>query len=98
VSESLTPALVCCHCRTRKVNRRRGLCWACYYTDGVRDQYPSTSKYARRGEGNFAGEGSMPEPTLALPGTAEKTAVLEMRAKLKQALWHPADATRGGTR
>lgn len=83
---------ICKHCQKSKVNRPRGLCWSCYYTDGVKDQYPSTSKYARRGEGNFSGMGTLPEPTEAAPGTPEKMAVLEMRAKLKQMLWHPNDA------
>lgn len=87
---------ICKHCRKSKVNRPRGLCWGCYYTDGVKDQYPSTSKYARRGEGNFAGPAATPEPTTAPPGTPEKMAVLEMRAKLKQALWHPLDAQYAG--
>jgi hypothetical protein len=32
------------------------------------------------------------EPTRARPGTPEKVAILEKRACLHQALWHPADA------
>ncbi len=84
---------VCRHCSKAKVNRPRGLCWSCYYAPGVKDQYPSTSKYARRGEGNFNGNApNAPEPTMAAPGTPEKMAVLELRAKMKQALWHPLDA------
>lgn len=83
---------ICRHCKKSKVNRPRGLCWSCYYTDGVKDQYPSTSKYARRGVGNFNGNAPLPEPTTAPPGTPEKMAVLEERARLKQALWHPLDA------
>lgn len=35
----------CRHCDTNAVNRPRGLCWTCYYTPGVLDLYPSTSKY-----------------------------------------------------
>ena len=38
---------VCRNCNRGPVNRPRGLCWSCYYTPGVRDQYPSTSKFAR---------------------------------------------------
>ncbi|MBY0461043.1 MAG: hypothetical protein K2V38_27290, partial [Gemmataceae bacterium] len=54
---------------------------------------PSTSKYARRGVGNFTGAAPLPAaPTTAAPGTPEKLAVLEQRAKLKQAIFHPADA------
>ena len=47
--------MICRHCQKSKVNRPRGLCWSCYYTPGVKEQYPSTSKYARRGVGNFTG-------------------------------------------
>lgn len=84
---------ICRHCVKCKVNRPRGLCWSCYYTPGVKEQYPSTSKYARRGVGNFTGNAPLPSaPTTAAPGTPEKLAVLEMRAKMKQAIFHPADA------
>ncbi|HYH68671.1 MAG TPA: hypothetical protein VD866_28520 [Urbifossiella sp.] len=85
---------VCRNCSKSKVNRPRGLCWSCYYTPGVKEQFPSTSKYARRGVGNFNGLAPLPDaPTSAAPGSPEKLAVLEQRAKLKQALFHPADAT-----
>ena len=84
---------ICKHCRQGKVNRPRGLCWGCYYTPGVKDLHPSTSKYARRGEGNFTSFApTAPDPTPFAPGSAEKLAVLERRVKLKQALWHPLDA------
>ena len=76
-----------------KANRPRGLCFRCYYTPGVRDRYPSTSKFGRRGIGNFCGNAPSPfVPTTAAPGSLEKLAVLEMRARLNQALWHPLDA------
>ena len=51
---------VCRHCSKSKVNRPRGLCWSCYYTPGVKELYPSTSKYARRGVGNFTGNAPLP--------------------------------------
>jgi hypothetical protein len=83
----------CKNCGRAKVNRPRGLCWTCYYAPGVKEMYPSTSKFARRGVGNFNGNAPTPPiPTTAAPGTPEKLAVMEMRAKLKQALWHPLDA------
>src|SRR5687767_2729126 len=94
----LTPRLttvgrVCRHCQQSKVNRPRGLCWSCYYRPGVRELYPSTSKYARRGVGNFAGAAPLPPcPTSARPGTPEKLAVLEERARDRCGLWHPYDA------
>lgn len=84
--------MLCRHCQKVKSNRPRGLCWSCYYTPGVRDLFPSTSKFARRGVGTSNRGGPLPEPTDALPGTPEKVAVLEERARLGQCLWHPLDA------
>lgn len=83
----------CCHCFKRKVSRPRGLCWTCYYTPGVKELHPSTSKYARRGVGNTM-RGSLlpPEPTNALPGSPEKIAVMAQRAEMGCCLFHPADA------
>jgi hypothetical protein len=83
---------LCRHCEKVKSNRPRGLCWSCYYTPGVRDMYPSTSKFARRGVADFNGRARLPEPTDALPGTPEKVRVLEERARQGQQLWHPLDA------
>ncbi len=83
----------CRHCQRSRVNRPRGLCWTCYYKPGVRDQYPSTSKYARRGVSDRTGRAPMPpNPTWARPGSPEKVAILEERARQRMALWHPADA------
>ncbi|MBV9124133.1 MAG: hypothetical protein JO112_12305 [Planctomycetes bacterium] len=85
--------MMCRHCGRSQVNRPRGLCWSCYYTPGVRELYPSTSKFARRGIDDFNGQVPLPAaPTEALPGTPEKVAILEQRAHLRQALWHPEDA------
>jgi hypothetical protein len=47
--------MICVHCCKKKVNRPRGLCWGCYYTPGVRDLYPITSKFGKR-------SGVRPEP------------------------------------
>jgi hypothetical protein len=86
--------MLCRHCQKVKANRPRGLCWSCYYTPGVRDLYPSTSKFARRGVSDFNGRTRLPaEPTSALPGTPEKVAVLMERARQGVSLWHPLDAT-----
>jgi len=84
--------MTCRHCRRVPSSRPRGLCWSCYYSPGVRELYPSTSKFARRGVSDFCGKARLPEPTTALPGTPEKVAVLEERARLGLALWHPLDA------
>jgi hypothetical protein len=85
--------MTCRHCGRSRVNRPRGLCWSCYYTPGVRERYPSTSKFAKRGVGNGNGLAPLPlMPTRARPGSPEKVAVLEERARRRQALWHPLDA------
>ena len=85
--------MICRHCHQSKVNRPRGLCWSCYYKPGVRELYPSTSKFARRGVGNFCGVAPLPPfPTTAAPGSPEKVAILAERARLGLSLWHPLDA------
>lgn len=84
---------ICRHCNKIPINRPRGLCWGCYYTPGVKDKYPSTSKYARRGHGNFCGVSPLPEePTKAPPGSAAKVEILIQRCKAGNSLWHPEDA------
>lgn len=42
--------MICRHCSKFKANRPRGLCWKCYYTPGVRDLFPSTSKFVGKKE------------------------------------------------
>jgi hypothetical protein len=92
-AEARGPVPLCRNCRKFNTNRPRGLCWSCYYTPGVRDRYPSTSKYARRGSGNGAGPRPVAlAPTTAPPGSPEKVAVMERRADDKRAIFHPADA------
>ncbi|HKA07074.1 MAG TPA: hypothetical protein VKD71_07430 [Gemmataceae bacterium] len=86
--------MICRHCLRSRVNRPRGLCWSCYYRPGVREQYPSTSKFARRGLGNFCGAAPLPAiATQAAPGSEEKIAVLSQRVQNGQSLWHPNDLT-----
>jgi hypothetical protein len=85
--------MLCRNCQRVRANRPRSLCWTCYYTPGIRDRFPSTSKFARRGVDDFYGKASLaPAPTTALPGTPEKVAILAERARQRQALWHPLDA------
>jgi hypothetical protein len=88
--------MVCRHCQRAPVNRPRGLCWVCYYTPGLKNQYPSTSKFGRRGLDDFYGELPLATlPTRALPGSHEKIAVLQERALCRQSLWHPEDGLAG---
>jgi hypothetical protein len=86
--------MVCRHCGHRtQSGRPRGLCWSCYYTPEVRARYPAQ---VIRGVGLFAGPSPQPmKATRALPGSPEKVAVLEQRARLGQELWHPQDAGMG---
>jgi hypothetical protein len=85
--------MLCRHCNRVRSNRPRGLCWSCYYRPGVRELYPSTSKFARRGVDDFNGKVALPHaPTSAMPGSPEKVEVLAQRARLRQNLWHPLDA------
>lgn len=93
----IVPPRLCRHCRVRHVSRPRGLCRVCYYTPGVPALYPSASRYARRGSGNFCGNAPLPEPTKCAPGTAEKLAVMAERARLSLALFHPRDGRRDAT-
>lgn len=92
----MTQGRVCVHCGgTRNVSRPRGLCWTCYYTPGVRDQYPPLSKFAKYGAQvtttrNMASK--EPVPTDTLPGTEERFRVLEERARNGESLKHPMDA------
>ena len=83
----------CRHCQRAAISRPRQLCWTCYYTPGIRERYPSTSKYGRRGEGNFYGRVPLPPfPTQAPPGSPEKIALLSQRAQQRTELFHPNDA------
>ncbi len=84
--------MLCRHCNRVPSNRPRGLCWSCYYKPGVRELYPSTSKFARRGVEDRVGKAPLPEtPTDAPPGSPEKVLILIERARKRQSLWHPED-------
>lgn len=85
--------MMCRNCQKTKSNRPRGLCWTCYYTPGVRELFPSTSKFARRGVGNFNGNAPLPDQsTDASPGSEAKILILMERAAKRQALFHPHDS------
>lgn len=85
--------MLCRHCNQKKANRPRDLCWACYYTPGIRDLYPPTSKFARRSDrGNTNSDSPLPaEPTAAPPGSKDKMRVMVARVIRGESLFHPAD-------
>ena len=83
----------CLHCRDCVATRPRGLCYGCYYVLEIRDSYATLrEKYAPSEIADFNGAAKKPKvPTDTLPGTPERTAVYEERARLGMSLWHPAD-------
>lgn len=84
----------CRHCGGPQTGQRpRGLCWGCYYTPGVRDLYPSTSKFGRRGITTTGGYSLPGAASHAAPGSEERLQTLERRAKAGESLWHPDDRT-----
>lgn len=82
----------CLHCGERVANARRGLCVPCYNSGGVRALYETVATL-RRGA---ATSGTVPPPpttpTLFLPGTPEKVAVMEFRVAAGFRPCHPDDA------
>jgi hypothetical protein len=88
---ALAPSAPCRHCGQARAIQRRGLCHACYYTPGVRDLYPSTSKYGQR-DLDRRDRPPPATPTSARPGSEAKVRVLEERAARGEALFHPLDS------
>ena len=85
--------MTCRHCAHPRVSRPRGLCHRCYsLTPGVRELYPSDSRYARRGVGNGNRAGTPPAVPCPHPqGSPERMEMLGRRAEAGEALWHPGD-------
>lgn len=84
--------LPCRHCNKRHSNRPRQLCWACYYAPGVRELYPSTSKFARRGVGNHNRCRAPGPPTDFAPRTREKVLLMAERVAQGMPAFSPGDA------
>lgn len=88
---------VCLHCRTRKVSRPRGLCWNCFYTPGLREQYQTQrssdgKRTGRRGIANgYINPPAPVRPTEARPGSREKIQAMIERTQAGEGLWHPQD-------
>lgn len=84
---------LCRHCCRKRANRPKGLCWTCYYAPGVKERYGHIAPCGRRSDvPDFCRAAPLPAPTLALPGSEEKIAVLADRARKGLALHHPRDA------
>lgn len=92
---STATAALCQNCQRDRGVYSRELCWSCYYTPDVRDQYePMATPSNHRGLGiDVYAPLAPPEPTTARPGTIEKLHVLMDRLEAGYALWHPDDAT-----
>lgn len=87
----------CKHCGRRLAWQSRGLCNSCYEKPAVREQYPLEAPTGNRGSGiGLFRELGRPElPTAAPPGSPEKLAVLEERARRGLALHHDDDLNEG---
>jgi hypothetical protein len=85
---SATLAL-CRHCQHVRRLKARGLCSRCYDRPEVRVLYPCL--VSQRRPESQGGHPLPSEPTTATPATPEKVAVLEERAALGLALFHPLD-------
>ncbi|MER3416877.1 MAG: hypothetical protein C4297_11790 [Gemmataceae bacterium] len=82
--------MVCRHCHESVVSRPRGLCWRCYYTPGVREQY-APKGFTQRLAIGFRDPPLPEKPTRARPGSRAKIRVLAKRAARGVQLWHPLD-------
>jgi hypothetical protein len=85
---------ICRHCQSHKANRPRGLCWSCYYTPGVKELYPTSSKYGRRSDDTNHGHAqSKPATDTARvePGSPEKVALMAGRVLRGESLTDPSE-------
>jgi hypothetical protein len=85
----------CRHCGCRVASRPRRLCRHCHDDPAIRQQYAPRRPCGRRGTGTDS-PGGIPRPlprhgTAAEPGSEDKIAILQQRARQGQQLHHPAD-------
>lgn len=82
----------CRHCGLMG-RRPKGLCWKCFSTPEINQQYQTQSKYhPNHMEKDFDGKAPLGSPTQALPGSEEKLQAMEDRARRGFAIFHPQDA------
>lgn len=94
---------ICLHCAREKRMRARGLCCSCFSKVEIREQYPPTEHYRRKGwkivreeDVDFNGGYQLAEsPTQSSPGSEGKIEVLCLRFSLRVSLWHPLDRPAG---
>jgi len=83
---------MCRHCNRRKANKCRGLCFSCYFKPGVRERYPSESKFGQWGIGHSTPAARADfAPTKTPPGTETRVAVYATRAVMRLPIFHPND-------
>lgn len=83
----------CRHCRVRRGWKARGLCSTCFIDRGIRDLQPPRRLCLGQADAHedFYGPGGVPEPTMARPGSEEKTLVLQQRAARGEQLFVRGD-------
>jgi hypothetical protein len=85
---------LCRHCQRNlaKLNNSRLLCYGCMMQPAIRELYPpAPNKYTRQGHG-LSELTREPEPTAALPGSAEKMEQMSQRLADGEHLHHRRDA------
>lgn len=84
--------MTCRNCSRGKATRPRGLCWTCYYAEGVKDRYPITSKFAPKSRlANVAEPPLAPTPCPYPAGTSERMLCYQRRIEAGYAVFHPDD-------
>lgn len=84
---------VCRHCHgPLTFGPSRKLCWRCYKNPAIKAQYPAQAKYRNKLDDGVKAPSLSPRPTLALPGTARKIAIMAARIARGWQPRHPGDA------
>jgi hypothetical protein len=91
----MRPIRLCQHCKRRQINRPRLLCWSCFYEPAIRQQYEAVRNQYMEPHNLNRDNNKKPRlptyPTDALPGSAEKIAIMEARFAEGLAVFHPED-------
>lgn len=87
---------MCQHCKKKKANRFRGLCYTCYYTPEIRIAYQPRQKQQMTQRLADPVPGYCVVPTHHGPGSIGKMEVMAERFAAGANLFHPLDALLGG--